>query len=371
MSNPFFRTEGLAAGYGSVTVLKNIALSMEPGEIVSLIGPNGSGKTTLLKSVTRQMEPLSGAVYLDGREVKSLSLAQLAREVSVLLTDRIRPELMTCRDVVAAGRYPYTGKFGILGDRGRAVLDAVMDQVRIADLADRFYNQCSDGQKQRVLLARALCQEPRLLVLDEPTAYLDLRYQLQLLSLIQELARTRKMAVLMSLHEVDLAAKVSHRVACIRGQEIERFGPTEEVLTPGYIRSLYGIDQGSYDDRTGSLELEKVRGEPRVFVLCGGGTGAAVFRKLQREGVPFAAGVLWENDLDCPAACALAVEVISLPAFLEITDDARDRAKARMDACETVLCTLPESSMTGLAAPLRALAAYARDLGKLEEVYGF
>ena len=366
----FFHTEALSAGYGPVTVLRDIVLSVRPGEIVSLIGPNGSGKTTLLKSVIRQLEPLTGTVYLDGREVRSLSLSQLAQEVSVLLTERISPELMTCRDVVAAGRYPYTGKFGVLGDRDRAVLSEVMAQMRISDLAPRYFSQCSDGQKQRVLLARALCQEPRLLVLDEPTAFLDLKYKVQVLALLQNLARSRGLAVLMSLHEVDLAAKASHRVACIRGDTIERFGPPEEVLTPGYIQSLYSIDGGFYDDRTGSLELPRTEGAPKVFVLCGGGTGTPVFRRLQREGIPFAAGVLWENDLDYPPAIALASETVSVPAFAELTGAALDRAKGLIDSCDKVVGPLPDDAMSGLAAPLREIKSYARSRGKLEEAHG-
>ena len=369
MDRSFFHTDALSVGYDAVTILRSIALSINPGEIVSLIGPNGSGKTTLLKSVTQQLKPLSGAVYLDGREVHTLSLPQMSKEVSVLLTERIRPELMTCWDVAAAGRYPYTGKFGVLGERDRSVISEVMDQMNISDLAPRYFNQCSDGQKQRILLARALCQEPRLLVLDEPTAFLDLRYKVQVLSLLQNLARSRGLAVLMSLHEVDLAAKASHRVACIRGDTVERFGPPEEVLTPGYIQSLYTIDEGFYEDRTGNLELPRPEGKPLVFVLCGGGTGTPVFRRLQREGIPFVAGVLWENDLDYPSATALASETVKVKSFTDITGAEIELAKKLIDSCEKVLCPLTEEAMTGFAAPLRELKAYARSLEKLEEIH--
>lgn len=367
MKHPYFYTDGLSVGYGGVPLLKDIALRFERGQIVSLIGPNGAGKTTLLKSVIRQLEPVSGGVYLDGRDVKKLPLDQLARQVSVLLTERVRPELMTCRDVVATGRYPYTGTFGVLGPEDHAKLQEAMDQVQISGLADRYFSQCSDGQKQRVMLARALCQEPHLLVLDEPTSYLDLRYKLQLLTLLQDLSRTRKLSVLLSLHEVDLAAKVSHRVACVRGDRIERFGPPDKVLTPGYLQDLYHMDAGTYDDRTGSLELEPVSGPPRLFVLAGAGTGALLFRRLQRAGVPFAAGVLWENDLDYPVASALAGQVISVPAFAPIEEIHLQQARALMDACDGTLCALPPRQMTGQAAPLGQLLDYARSQGKLRD----
>ena len=365
MTNSLLTTDGLAVGYGGAPVLENLDLRLERGEILSLIGPNGSGKTTLLKTLIRQLAPVKGTICLKGKALTQYAPLGLAREVSVLLTDRIHPELMTCREVVAAGRYPHTGSFGTLRERDRAILEEAMDQVRITDLADRFYSQCSDGQKQRVMLARALCQEPELLVLDEPTSYLDLRYQLQLLQLLQRLTRTRGMSVLMSLHEVDLASKVSHRIACIRGNRIERFGPPEEVLTPGYIQQLYAVDSGTYDDRTGCLELEAVSGEPQVFVLAGNGKGVPVFRRLQREGVPFAAGVLWRNDLDYPSACALASAMVDLPAFCRIEASQIVLAKSWIDRCSHTICAGNPEEWVGMAAPIQELAAYAAERKKL------
>ena len=365
MTDSLLNTDGLSVGYHGVPVLQDIALQLHRGEILSLIGPNGSGKTTLLKSVIRQLAPVKGTIYLKGKELEEYSPLGLARELSVLLTERIHPELMTCRDVVAAGRYPHTGAFGVLGDHDRSVLKDVMEQVRITDLADRYFSQCSDGQKQRVMLARALCQEPEVLILDEPTSYLDLRYKLQLLQLLQSLTRTKGLSVLMSLHEVDLASKVSHLIACVRGDRIERFGPPEEVLTPGYIQHLYEVDSGTYDDRTGNLELEAVAGEPQVFVLSGNGKGVPVFRRLQREGVPFAAGVIWKNDLDYPSACALAEKVIGVPAFTGIEPTHISQARMWIDRCESTICAGDPAEWIELAAPLRDLTEYARERKKL------
>ena len=357
-------TEGLSVGYEGVPLIRDISLRVEQGEILTLIGPNGAGKTTILKSLIRQLAPLGGAVRLDGREICSISGKELSMKLSVVLTDRVRTELMTCREVVATGRYPYTGRFGILSEKDRRIVREAMELVHIEELSGRDFMQISDGQKQRVMLARAICQEPELIVLDEPTSFLDMKYKLEFLSILQNMSRTRRLSVILSLHELDLAGRISDKIACVRGDRIDRFGTPEEIFSDGYMQELYGMTVGSYDERTGDLELEPVKGAPRVFVLSGGGSGTAVYRRLQREGTPFAAGILWENDLDYPAARALAAEVVSVKAFCRIPGSALVRAKELIDRCRQVICTLDADGAGEFYGELPELLEYARRQGK-------
>jgi len=335
-------TKDLAVGYGGRVLVGGIDLQLRPGEIVTLIGPNGAGKSTILKTIIRQLAPVQGTVYLDGRSMVDMKPLEAARRLSVLMTDRVRPELMTCWDVVSAGRYPYTGRLGLLAPEDRENVEQALALVHGEELAGRDFTRISDGQRQRVLLARALCQEPEVLVLDEPTTFLDIRYKLELLSILKDMARTRGLAVLMSLHELELAQRVSDYVLCVHNGAIERRGTPEEIFTPDYIMTLYEADRGSYDPALGCLELERPEGEPRVFVIGGGGSGIPVYRRLRRQGIPFAAGVLHENDLDHPVARALAAEVITERAFRPVGEEAFRRARARMDACPRVLCPLAE-----------------------------
>lgn len=336
----YFYTEGLTVGYHGVPLIKDIRISLKKGEIMTLIGPNGAGKTTILKSIIQQLSPLGGVVYLDGKAVDQMTGKELSKKMSVVLTERVRPELMTCEDVVATGRYPYTGRFGILSDQDRRIVREAMELVHISELADRDFLKTSDGQKQRVMLARAICQEPDIIVLDEPTSFLDIRYKLEFLSILQNMSRTRNLSVLMSLHELDLAGRISDKIVCIKGDQVDRFGTPEEVFTPGYIPELYQMTTGSYDERTGNLELEAVKGAPEIFVIAGNGSGTALYRRLQREGIPFATGILWENDLDYPSAKALAAEVVSEKAFCRIQEDTLRRAKELVDACRKVIVTV-------------------------------
>lgn len=367
MDNFYFYTEGLTVGYHGIPLIKNIQIHLKKGEILTLIGPNGAGKTTVLKSIIQQLKPLGGVVWLDGERTEQLSGKDLSQKLSVVLTDRVRPEMMSCQDVVATGRYPYTGKFGMLSEDDWKIVHESMELVHISELAKRDFLKTSDGQKQRVMLARALCQQPDMIVLDEPTSFLDIRYKLEFLSIIQNMARTRNLSVLMSLHELDLAGRVSDKIVCVRGDKVDRFGTPEEIFTEGYIPKLYQMTTGSYDELTGNLELAAIKGEPDVFVIAGNGSGTALFRKLQREGTPFAAGVLWENDLDYPSAKALANEVVSVKAFHRIAAEQTDRAKKIIDGCKKVICTLNMDDAGDFAAELKKLMDYARNQGKYSE----
>lgn len=364
MNDAFLHTEQMAVGYGGKALIEDISLHLRRGEILTLIGPNGSGKSTILKSIIRQLRLISGAVYLDGRQMAQMSEPDVARRMSVLMTERVRPELMTCFDVVSTGRYPYTGRLGILSKADREKVHEALALVHAQELAECDFSEISDGQRQRILLARALCQEPELIVLDEPTSFLDIRHKLELLSILKDMVRQRQLAVMMSLHELDLAQKVSDYVVCVHDGAIERCGAPEEIFTSDYIMTLYGATRGSYNADFGSLELPAVTGEPEVFVIGGGGSGIAVYRQLQRQGVPFAAGVLHENDLDYPVARALAAEVITSPAFEPIGDAAYEKAAACLRQCKTVLC--PLAQFGPMNEKNRALLHLARGEGKLK-----
>lgn len=351
----YFYTEGLTVGYDGVPLIKNIKIGVKRGEILTLIGPNGAGKTTILKSIIRQLEPVAGTAFLDSRNMAEISSRELSEKLSVVLTERIRPELMTCEDVVATGRYPYTGKFGILSDQDRKIVREAMELVHVSDLADRDFDKTSDGQRQRIMLARALCQEPDLIVLDEPTSFLDIRYKLEFLTILQKMTREKNLSVIMSLHELDLADRISHKIACIREDRVDRFGTPEEIFAGNYISELYGITAGSYEERTGNLEMERVKGTPEVFVIAGCGTGTSVFRRLQREGIPFATGILYENDLDFPVAKALASEIISVKPFAAISGDDLRRAKEIRRGCGKVICTLDPGQCGSVGKMLKEL----------------
>ena len=238
MSDYYFRTKQLTVGYDGVPLIRDITIDIEKGEIVTLIGPNGSGKSTILKSVTRQLKLIAGSVFIASEELKKLSYRDLSTRMAVVLTERMKPELMTCRDIVATGRYPYTGRLGILSAEDEVQVEAAMRAVHALDLSDRDFNAISDGQRQRILLARAICQEPEIIILDEPTSFLDIRHKLQLLSILRSMAKQKGITVIMSLHEIDLAQKISDKIVCVKGDHISRFGAPETVFDEEAIRGL-------------------------------------------------------------------------------------------------------------------------------------
>lgn len=238
----YFSLEQLSVGYDKKTVLENANLKLEKGEILSLIGPNGVGKTTILKSIIKQLTPQTGSISLMDNSVWKMSDKELSKSMSVVLTTPLKTEMMTVLDVVETGRYPYTGTFGRLSDEDRKIVNRVMELIQVTELANLDFTKISDGQKQRVMLARALAQEPEILVLDEPTSYLDIKNKMEFLSILKKLSREQGLTVIMSLHEVELAKIISDKVACFKDGKLDSFGAPDKIFKNNYIMNLYDVN---------------------------------------------------------------------------------------------------------------------------------
>ncbi len=356
--------EDVSVGYYDLPLIEKINLHVNRGEILTLIGPNGAGKSTILKSIIGQLKLVKGAVWLDGSSMGTMKEKDIALRMSVMMTGRVRTERMTCEEVVSMGRYPYTGKMGILTEKDWQVVHDSLKLVQGLELAEKDFEAVSDGQRQRVLLARAICQEPQVIVLDEPTAFLDIRHKLELLYLLKNMVREKQVAVLMSLHELDLAQKISDYIICVKGDNsIGCFGTPEEIFRGDYIKELFQIERGSYLADYGSVELEAVKGEPKVFVIGGNGTGIPVYRQLQKQGIPFAAGILWENDREYPVAEALGSEVICEKAFEPVSAATFKKAVKVLKNCEKVICCA--ENFGTFQEPCRQLWKMAENLGKI------
>ena len=238
--------KSLNVGYDD-DVIKDITLQVSPGKIVTIIGPNGAGKSTLLKTVTGRLKKRSGTILVGDEKWDDLSAKDAARHISMVMTTQVRPELMTCREVVESGRYPYTGMFGRLSDEDHKKVEEAISVTETKEIEDRLFSNISDGQRQRVLLARSIAQEPDILVLDEPTAYLDIKYRIDILTKIKQHVMTNNTAVLMSLHEPETAMRISDVVVAVGGGIVQRIGSPSEVFTESFIRKLYGLGDMSME----------------------------------------------------------------------------------------------------------------------------
>ncbi len=337
----FFRTEDLTVGYHGTPLIRDITMGIQKGEIVTLIGPNGSGKSTILKTITRHLARLTGTVYIGKDELGTLSYKDLSKRVAVVLTERIKPELMTCREVVASGRYPYTNHMGILSAKDEEIVNKAMENVNVLELSQRSYSAISDGQRQRILLARAICQEPEIIVLDEPTSFLDIRHKVELLTILRKMAKEKGTTVIMSLHEIDLAEKISDKIVCVKGEKISRFGSPKEIFKNTHIQQLYEIGNDIFNLHFGSIELPGIKEGAETFVISSCGSGIDTFRQLQKDGIPFYAGILYTNDIDYQVAKALACEVVEEKPFCHISDQTMELALERVEKCKRVIVCDP------------------------------
>ena len=264
----YLETKDLSVGYHGKVLIEDIPLHVQRGRIVTLIGPNGSGKSTILKTIIGQLSKVSGTVFLDGKAMEARSRNEIARRMAILMTARMEPELMTCRDVVSSGRYPYTGRLGILQPEDQAIVERSLEQVGGAEFADRPFSAISDGQRQRILLARALCQEPELIVLDEPTAMLDPIGRQEVLSAVHKLNREKGITVVLITHHMN-EAEHADRVIVMNDGQVAMDGRPRDVFAqvdelhalglaaPDTVELLYRLQKAGLDVSLDSLTVDE------------------------------------------------------------------------------------------------------------------
>jgi iron complex transport system ATP-binding protein len=287
------RTRDLAVGYRTRktrrAVLERVNLAVHNGELVCLLGPNGIGKSTLLRTIVRMQPPLWGEVELDGADLRSITQGDLARRLGVVLTERVAVEALPARRIVELGRYPHSGWFGHVTDRDRQVVDWAIDAVGVRHLAERDFSRLSDGERQRVMIARALAQEPVLLVLDEPTAFLDVPSRVEVMGLLRQLTREGPLAVVVSTHDLELALRTADVVWLIMpGGELVTGAPEDVVLSGGIAQAFEGR-QIRFHSEERSFRL--LTGDQGSAVVRGRGLRAAMAKAvLEREGYAVATG---------------------------------------------------------------------------------
>lgn len=240
--NHTIAAKAIKLGYGGKVIVPNIDVIIDRPEIISIIGPNGSGKSTLLKALSRLLKPLSGCVLLDGRDIHKLPPREVARIMAILPQSVQAPVDMTVCELVTYGRMPYKRMFEKMIAEDEDCINDALAATDMQHMMHRRLDSLSGGERQRAWLAMALAQQPRLLLLDEPTTYLDIHHQLELMKLVRNLYQDRQITVIMVLHDLNHAARFSHRIIAVKDGQVFADGPVAEVFTAENLQALYGVE---------------------------------------------------------------------------------------------------------------------------------
>lgn len=268
--HPILTIKNLAIGYGKgdnlFKVMSKLNLDLKSGQLVCFMGPNGVGKSTLIRTIIGAQKSIEGEIVLKGKNISELSIANIATNISVVLTDKINAGNMTAYELIAMGRYPHLGWSVSMSETDAAIIEKSIKQTSIQELRNRKIYELSDGQLQKVMIARALCQDTPIMILDEPTAHLDLNNRVEVINLLSDLAKTTNKAILMATHELDLALQSADRIWLAGPQQPIIDGFPEDLVLNGKIDEVFGLK--GFDLRTGRLEKQLGKGE---VVLNGSG----------------------------------------------------------------------------------------------------
>lgn len=324
--------------YGAIKALEDVSFSVVGGEFVGILGPNGSGKTTLLRTISKTLKPKVGTIFLDDLNIYNIKNIELAKKLAVVPQETITTFDFMALDVVLMGRNPHIERFGIESREDLAVARSVMELTNTWHLANRPLNELSGGEKQLVIIARALAQEPKVLLLDEPTTHLDIGNQLEIMDLLRKICTERKLVILAVFHDFNLAARYCDSALLLGNKKIFSMGPIVNVLTSKNIKSVFDVDmivkrhpitESLYVVPLSTLRLKTKKSNGIVIhLICGGGTGVPLMKSLLENGYSITTGVLNTLDTDYDAATTLGIPAVIGAPFSPITEEAY---KANLD----------------------------------------
>ncbi len=339
-------------GYGDKPLLYDVSLHVQKGEMVGLLGPNGSGKTTLLRLVSGLFSPQQGKVLLEGRTLQQWGRRGAAQRIAVVPQELHIPFAFTVEQMVSLGRTPFVRPF--LGERtthDSAIVEDALQAAGVAPFANRIFNELSGGERQRVMIAMALAQEPSLLLLDEPTSHLDIKYQIETLELVQRLNIERGVTVIAAMHDLNLASRYFPRLLLFQRGIVADAGPAE-VLEPGLLSRVYGVDV-----RVGILRGAKYlsvlppdnveddvsnKQQALVHLIAGGGSGEVMMRALADEHIPFSIGPLNIGDSDYTLALRLAEHVIVEQPYAPLSQTSLEQMRSSLAQVSLlIVCPTP------------------------------
>ncbi|BAY69660.1 ABC transporter ATP-binding protein [Anabaena sp. FACHB-709] len=288
MSNPILTTHNLTIGYKTSRknvrcVASDISVSLQSGEMVCLLGPNGAGKSTLLRSLAGMQPPIAGEVRLLGENVYHLQPQNLAKRMSLVLTEKVDVGMLSAYTLVSLGRHPYTDWWGRLTPEDEAIVHWAIKSVGAVHLAQRQVSELSDGERQKIMIARALAQSPMVMLLDEPTAFLDLPRRVEIMQLLRQLARETNQAILLSTHDLDLALRLADKVWLLSTGGILQVGAPEDLVLSGAFADTFRSEGVEFDMFSGEFHLHTpVKGE--INLIGEGIASVWTIRALKRAG---------------------------------------------------------------------------------------
>jgi len=361
----------IKCAYQSREVLKGITISLLPQELIGLLGPNGSGKTTLIKTLSKNLKPIAGAVFLDGKPLDELSYRDIAKKTGVVPQETALDFAFTVYEVVMMGRNPYISRFQGETKEDEEIVKETMRATNTLEFVDRPITELSGGEKQRVILARALAQNPKVLLLDEPTSHLDITYQIEILNLIRDLIKKKNIAALAAIHDPNLAAQFCDKIILMKDGEIYDVGAPKDVLNTENLKEVFNIDvivkqhpvYGSiYILPLVSHQYKNENKKFRVHLICGGGTGARYIYSFHQQ-FDLSVGVINILDTDAEICQELGINSVLDAPFSPISEANYQKNLEMIDSSSVVvMCPVPFGS--GNLPNLKALI-YAQEKNKL------